>query len=78
MYCYSKIVNLLGSSPGTALHFQVKVSARSNLMKQVMSYKSLEACRNKLKWHGCISKCVLNNTNVSNLILLTNVFSADL
>ncbi len=47
IYDFSNMVNLLGSSPGTALHLWC--GAAINTMKRVTTLED------KLKWHGCFS-----------------------
>ncbi len=48
MYGFSNIVNLLDSSPGTALHLWSRTGTSHNEISKSSSIK--------LKWHGCFNK----------------------
>ncbi len=59
-------VNLLGSSPDTALHLQCKVLGMSPV-----KYKSQSV---KLNWHSCFSKMFTFFFVFSHMLLLTHRF----
>ncbi len=60
--CFSDIVNLLSSSPGTALHLHESYET-------LVTIQSSQTCRSKLNCRGCINKCIF----ISHLLLNTTI-----